>query len=201
MVDKSLIKRIFEESCAVKKAVIEGPCLDSLAEMVTLIVECYAGGGKILFCGNGGSAADAQHLACEFSVRYRSSVTRTPLPAIALALDPSTLTASGNDFGFEAHYERMVRVFGNANDLLFGLTTSGTSPNIVRALQEAKRRGMKTIGFLGCGGGTALAHCDAAFVVPSDKTNRVQESHITAGHAVIELAEDIMLERGIIKRE
>jgi len=133
-------------------------------------------------------------------VRLRSSVNRQGLPAIALAMDSSTLTACGNDYGYEVLFERMVETLGRPGDVLLGITTSGRSPNVIRALQAAKRRGILTLGFLGGNGGPALADCDIAFTVPSTDTARVQESHITAGHALMELIEDVLLASGYLTR-
>jgi D-sedoheptulose 7-phosphate isomerase len=191
---ESRARRAFENSIAVKQKIVA----DHLPEIVRIaktMAACLETGGKILFCGNGGSAADAQHLAAELLVRLRSSVDRDPLPAIALAMDSSSMTACGNDYGIEIFYERMTRALGKPGDILVGLTTSGKSANVVRALKAARELKLTTIGLLGGNGGPALPECDLALVVPSTDTARVQESHITAGHAAIELAEDILLGR------
>ncbi|WP_369413654.1 D-sedoheptulose-7-phosphate isomerase [Caldovatus aquaticus] len=147
-------------------------------------------GGKLLFCGNGGSAADAQHLATEWLVRLRARVERPSWPAIALTLDPAALTAGGNDYGFEQVFARPLAGLGRAGDVLFGITTSGRSPNVLRALETARAMGIVTVGLLGGDGGPARALCDHALVVPSAETARVQELHIALGHAVLELLED-----------
>lgn len=192
------VKAAFADSIAVKQAVIEGHA-ESVVAIAELATQSLANGGKLLFCGNGGSAADAQHLAAELLVRLRSSVNREGLPAIALALDTSSLTACGNDYSYEVFYERMVRTLGRPGDVLIGITTSGKSPNVLKALAAARDMGIKTVGLLGGTGGPALALCDLAFVVPSPNTARVQESHITAGHTIIELIEDGLLASGHIK--
>jgi D-sedoheptulose 7-phosphate isomerase len=153
--------------------------------------------GKLMFCGNGGSAADAQHLATELLIRLRSSVARNAWPAIALTLDPAMLTAAGNDFGFDQVFERPLRGLGHAGDVLFGITTSGRSPNVVRALQAAREMGIVTVGMLGGDGAPALNWCDIALLVPDRETARVQECHITLGHAVLELLEDRLIARPI----
>ena len=171
-----------------------------VVRMADRCVESLAKGGKLLLCGNGGSAADAQHLAAELLVRLRPDVNRDGVPAIALAVDVSSLTACGNDYSFEAFYERMVRTLGKPDDLLIAITTSGKSPNVIKALKAARGIGMGTLGFLGGNGGPALEHCDLALVVPSTETGRVQESHITMGHALIELIEDALLMAGHIRR-
>jgi D-sedoheptulose 7-phosphate isomerase len=152
-----------------------------------------------MFCGNGGSASDSIHLATEWLVRLRGSVNRQPLPAIALAIDQASLSAYANDFGIEGYFENMVSVLGASNDILFALSTSGKSPNIVRAVKMAKTKGIYTVGFLGCGGGTIAPLCDASFIVPSNVTSHIQEAHITAGHAILIAAEDILVADGTVK--
>lgn len=147
-------------------------------------------GGKLFFCGNGGSAADAQHLATEWLVRLRSKVERPSWPAIALTLDPTALTAGGNDYGFDEVFARPLSGLGRAGDVLFGVTTSGRSPNVVRALETARGMGVVTVGLLGGDGGPAKALCDHPLIVPSTVTARIQEAHITLGHVVLELLED-----------
>ncbi|HWY66892.1 MAG TPA: SIS domain-containing protein, partial [Rhizomicrobium sp.] len=157
-------------------------------------------GGKLLLCGNGGSAADAQHLAAEMLVRLRPDVNRDGVAAIALALDASSMTACGNDYSFEVYFERMTRALGRPGDVLIGITTSGRSPNVIKAMQAARQIGMKTLGLLGCNGGPALVECDLALVVPSTETGRIQEGHIAIGHALMELIEDGLIAREAIKR-
>jgi len=190
---------VFTASLAAKQAVLEGDCLDSLAAIAERLAAVLAGGGKLMICGNGGSAADAQHLAAELLVRLRPSVNRQGLPAIALAMDSSTLTACGNDYSYEALFERMVDTLGQPGDALLGITTSGRSPNVVRALQAARRRGIVALGFLGQNGGPALEDCDLAFLAPSTETGRVQEIHITAGHALMEMVENLLLKAGFLQ--
>jgi D-sedoheptulose 7-phosphate isomerase len=169
-------------------------------EMVGLVLHavdlCEAAlrrGGKLFFCGNGGSAADAQHLATELLVRLRSRVERPSWPAIALTLDPAALTAGGNDYGFEDVFARPLSGLGQKGDVLFGITTSGRSPNVIKALQLARGMGIGTIGFLGGDGGGAAPLCDVALIVPSSETARVQEAHISLGHAILELLEDRLI--------
>lgn len=147
-------------------------------------------GGRLFFCGNGGSAADAQHLATELLVRLRSSVERPSWPALALTLDPTALSAAGNDYGFDEVFARPLSGLGRRGDVLFGITTSGKSPNVLRALETARGMGIVTVGLLGGDGGPARALCDHALVVPSPVTARIQEAHIALGHAVMELLED-----------
>jgi D-sedoheptulose 7-phosphate isomerase len=147
-------------------------------------------GNKLIFCGNGGSAADAQHLATELVIRLRGAVARDSWPAITLALDTSAVTAAVNDFGVEEMFARPLRGLGREGDVLFGITTSGRSINVVKALEAARDMGIATVGFLGGDGGPARAFCDHALIVPDTETARVQECHITLGHAVLTLLED-----------
>jgi len=165
--------------------------LQSLAPQVDraarLMIEALRAGGKVLFCGNGGSAADAQHLAAELLGRFE--LERAPLPAIALSVNSSTVTAIGNDYGFETVFERQLRGLGRAGDLLVALSTSGNSENVVRALEAAREIGMRTIGLSGEGGGKMAALCEICLKVPSRSTPRIQEMHIAVGHIMCELAE------------
>jgi len=158
------------------------------------ITKLIQNGGKIMLCGNGGSAADAQHLAAEMLVRLRPMYDREGVAAIALAQDTSTITACGNDFEYDVIYERVLRSLGKKEDCLIGITTSGNSKNVILAMKSAQEMGIKVFGFLGCKGGKALQYCDEAFIVPSDDTGRIQESHITAGHALMEYIEDRLIE-------
>lgn len=189
----STIAKIFEESINVKNIILHDRLIDVLSRMGEILASSIQNGNKLMLCGNGGSAADAQHLAAEFLIRLRPEINRAGLPAIALAQDTSTITACGNDFGYECLYERMLQSLGKKGDVLLGITTSGNSENIIRAMQASKKMGITVFGFLGSGGGRALSLCDEAFVVPSDNTGRVQEAHITAGHALMEFVEDRLL--------
>jgi D-sedoheptulose 7-phosphate isomerase len=139
-------------------------------------------GGKLLLCGNGGSAADAQHLAAECMVRLQ--VQRAPLPALALTTDTSLLTAAGNDDGFETMFARQVAGLGRSGDVLLAISTSGNAPNVVRAVAEARGRKLHTLGFLGKDGGALRQLVDLALVVPATNTQRIQEVHITVGHII-----------------
>ena len=154
-------------------------------------------GGKLMFCGNGGSAADSQHLATELLIRLRGAVERDSWPALALTLDPAMLTAAGNDYGYERVFERPLRGLGRRGDVLFGITTSGRSPNVVLALAAAREMGIVTVGLLGGAGEPALGQCDHALLVPDSETARIQECHIALGHAVLELLEDRLVARPI----
>lgn len=188
-----LLRAAFERSIAVKRTLLESDELKSLAAMAETIADSIVQGGKLLLCGNGGSAADAQHLAAELLVRLRRD--RQPMPALSLALDSSALTACANDYGFDRVFERMFLALHKPQDVLLGISTSGNSPNIVRALIAARKQGVATLGFLGGRGGTARALCDIAFVVPSEDTASIQECHITAGHALLALVEQRVEER------
>jgi len=147
-------------------------------------------GGKIMFCGNGGSASDAQHLATELLIRLRGAVSRDSWPALALTLDSAAMTAAVNDFGAEHMFSRPLRGLGKAGDVLFGITTSGRSANVLNALQAAREMGITTVGLLGGDGGPALPLCDFVLLVPAAETARIQECHIALGHAVLTLLED-----------
>jgi D-sedoheptulose 7-phosphate isomerase len=170
-----------------------------LADPVIRVVDaCEAslrGGGKLMFCGNGGSAADAQHLATEMLIRLRPKSERQSIAALALTLDPAMLTACGNDYGYDRVFERPLRGLGRRGDVLFGITTSGRSINVIRALQAAREMGIVTVGLLGGTGEPALTDCDLALLVPDTETARIQESHISLGHAVLELLEDRIIAR------
>lgn len=181
------------DSIELKKQCLTGTYLNTLVSMAEATVRAIKDGGKLMLCGNGGSAADAQHLAAELLVRLRSSVNRDAIPAISLLLDTSTITACANDYGYECLFERMVQGLGKPGDVLLGLTTSGRSVNVTRALKTARERGIVTLGFLGGDGGQTLQECDLSIVVPATDPNRVQEVHITLGHILMDLIEGLIL--------
>jgi len=159
----------------------------TIADIATLVSGVLGGGGKLLLAGNGGSAADAQHLAAEFLSRFRSD--RRPLPALALTTDTSVLTAIGNDYGFEAVFERQVRGLARKGDALLAISTSGRSPNVLAALRAASDIGVSTIGFTGAAGGDMKDLCDVILCAPSDDTAIIQQIHIVAGHAICDVVE------------
>ena len=192
------IKKLFLDSISVKKEVIESGILDSLNRMGDVISASIIKGGKIMLCGNGGSAADAQHLAAEMLVRLRPQNNREGIPAITLTQDTSTITACGNDFGYEVLFERMLRTLGKKGDTLLAITTSGNSENVRLAMLAAKEMGITVFGFLGSGGGDCLELCDEVLLVPSNDTGRIQEVHITAGHGLMEYVEDNLLDAGYV---
>ena len=167
--------------------------VDKVIEVVDMCETCIRNGGKLIFCGNGGSAADAQHLATEMLIRLRSSKERESIAALALTLDPAMLTACGNDYGYDRVFERPLRGLGKAGDVLFGITTSGKSSNVILALQTAQKMNIKTVGFLGNTGKPATYSCDISLIVPDKETARVQECHIALGHAILELLEDRLI--------
>jgi D-sedoheptulose 7-phosphate isomerase len=172
--------------------------VDLAGVVVAVVGACETslrGGGKLMFCGNGGSAADSQHLATELLIRLRGSVARPSWPALALTLDPAALTAGGNDYGYDRVFERPLRGLGRAGDVLFGITTSGRSANVVRALEAPREMHNVTVGLLGGAGEPALGLCDHALLVPDNETARIQECHIAMGHAILELLEDRLVAR------
>jgi D-sedoheptulose 7-phosphate isomerase len=183
------IKNIIQHSIDVKSKVLEDEALIStIGEIVTLIVTAFRNGNKVLFCGNGGSAADAQHLAAEFSGRFYTD--REALPAEALHTNTSYLTAVANDYSYDVVYSRLIKGIGKKGDVLIGLSTSGNSTNIIKAFETAKEKGMNTIGFTGSTGGLMKNFSDFLINVPSNDTPRIQESHILLGHIVCQLVEE-----------
>jgi D-sedoheptulose 7-phosphate isomerase len=172
---------------ALVRAEADGEFVFSLGKIAEAITASLMEGGKLLLCGNGGSAADAQHIAAEFVGRYEGE--RPPLAAIALTTDTSALTAIGNDYGFDHVFERQVQALGKIGDVLIAISTSGKSPNILRALETAKKLGLFTVGFGGMHDGPMAMHCDLMLRAPSDKTSVIQQIHITAGHIVCGIVE------------
>ncbi|MDX2501410.1 MAG: D-sedoheptulose 7-phosphate isomerase [Deltaproteobacteria bacterium] len=182
---KDIILGILEDGIAVKRSCIESH-LDDIIKGADMLADCVAAGGKVMLFGNGGSAADAQHLAAEFVNRFQ--IERPPLAAIALTTDTSILTSIANDYRFDDIFSKQIKALGKKGDIAWGLSTSGNSPNVVKAVQSARKLGMTTIGMTGRGG--ELAECaDLVLAVASDTTARVQESHITLGHILCELLE------------
>ncbi len=161
---------------------------DQVAAAAGLLIACFRAGGKVMFCGNGGSAADSQHLAAEFMGRYLKD--RDPLPSIALTVDTSALTAIGNDYGYEQVFSRQLRGIGRGGDVLVGISTSGNSGNVVRAFEAAREMGISTLALTGAGGGLLADLADIAIKVPSSRTNEIQEMHIMIGHMLCGFVED-----------
>lgn len=162
----------------------------NIERIVTNSIKAFKNDKKMLFCGNGGSASDAQHIASELSGRFYKD--RPPLYAEALHVNSSYMTAVANDYGYDETYARMVEASGRKGDVLVGISTSGNSPNVVKAMQSAKEIGMVTVGFTGCKGGKMKEICDIMIQVPSDDTPRIQEVHILVGHIICQLIEEEM---------
>lgn len=183
------IKELIQSSIDVKQQVLQNEELLSTVEnLVVVITESLKRNGRIYFCGNGGSAADAQHLAAEFSGRFYAD--RKALPAEALHCNTSYLTAVANDYGFDLIYARLVDGIGVKGDVLIGLSTSGNSANILKAFEVAKEKGMITVGFTGLSGGAMKSLSDYLVNIPSTDTPRIQESHIMIGHIICQLVEE-----------
>ena len=162
---------------------------------IKVIAKKIKNGGKLLLCGNGGSAADAQHLAAEFLVRLRPNVNRKAIPAISLAQDTSTLTACGNDYSFDDIFVRTLQAIGKKKDILVCISTSGNSKNILKVLKEAKKKNIYSVGFLGKGGGKAKKMCNQPLIISSNNTARIQECHIFLGHFILEKVEDYVMSK------
>ena len=172
---------------AFDKAVVDAGFLAAIEKIADVMAQALQSGGKILICGNGGSAADAQHIAAELVSRYE--MERAAMAAIALTTDTSALTAIGNDYGFDHVFERQILALGKSGDVLIAISTSGKSPNILRALEAAKKNGLVTIGFTGAKDSTMIARCDQVLRAPSEKTPIIQQIHITAAHVICGLIE------------
>ena len=185
---QDLIRRNISDSISVNQKLLKNDTiLTEITKVVDLIVEAFNNGNKLLFCGNGGSAADAQHLAAEFSGRYY--LNRPPLHAEALHTDTSFMTAVSNDLSFDDVYARLIQGIGKQGDILIGMSTSGNSKNVIKALEEAKKKNIITIGFTGKTNGNMKPYCDFLINIPSDDTPRIQECHLMLGHAICELVE------------
>jgi D-sedoheptulose 7-phosphate isomerase len=182
---QSLVRQSLQEGIELRQRMLE--LADGVEAGGRLLIEALARGGRVFFCGNGGSAADCQHIAAELVGRFEMD---NQLPALALTTDTSIMSAIGNDFGFDQVFVRQVRALGRAGDCLVGISTSGNSPNIIRAVEAAKELGMSTLGLAG-GQGGQLAHlCTHTLVVPSSRTCRIQEIHISVGHIWCEMIEE-----------
>lgn len=184
------ISSIVAESLDVKRRYFAEHALE-VERAATMIAECFSAGGKLLLCGNGGSSCDAQHIAGEFINRFLPH-DRRALPAIALSTDGGVLTCIANDTGFENVFARQIEALGARGDVCLAITTSGNSTNIIAAIKQAHAREMKVIGLLGRDGGRCASVCDLALVVPSEETQRIQETHNLIGHIICELVEIIL---------
>ncbi len=185
MITREEIRVRVEESIRVKRTLVEqAELLDRIAELWTGAIRA---GHKVIFFGNGGSAADAQHLECELAGRFYQD--REPLAALSLTVNSSSLTAIGNDYGYDQVFSRQLAGIGRAGDVAVGISTSGNSANVVRALETARARGLATVGLTGRGGGRMRAWCDHCLAIDSEETPRIQEAHILAGHILCEAVE------------
>ncbi len=186
------IKKLLLESIAVKEKVHNDKAvLDTLKELIGYVIISLNSGGKIIFAGNGGSFADAQHLSAEFTSRFMFD--RNALASIVLGANNSGLSAMANDYGYDQVFSRELQALGNKNDVFIPISTSGNSPNIIKAAKEAANQGMKVVGFSGNSGGILATQC-SCIKVPSDSTARIQESHITLGHILCEIVEREMFQ-------
>ncbi len=185
------VRATLEASAAAKRAVAV-QLAEPIAHAGEWVAAAYRAGGKTLLFGNGGSAADAQHIAAEWTGKLGPD--RAALPSLALTANTSDLTAIANDYGFERVFARLIEAHGRAGDVAIAISTSGNSPNVIAAVEEARRRGLRTIGLLGKGGGKLAGLVELALVVPSADTQRIQECHIAIGHAIAELVDRLLFE-------
>lgn len=186
---KEFISASLAESAETKMKIAQ-ECLNDILAAADNLAEAFRSGKKLLLCGNGGSAADCQHIAAEFVIRLSHKIQRPALPAIALTTDTSNLTAGGNDIGFENVFARNVEGLGNEGDILLAISTSGNSPNIINAVEKAHEKKMAVIGFLGGSGGKLKSMVEMPVIIPSSSTQRIQEGHITVAHIICELVEE-----------
>ena len=186
---KKFIADSLNESSETKLKMLK-ECSQDILSAVKIISDAYRKGKKVLLCGNGGSAADCQHIATELMIRLSHHINRPALPAIALTTDTSNLTAGGNDIGFENVFARNIEGLGNEGDVLIAISTSGNSLNIIKAVEKAGQKGMHIIGFLGGTGGKLKSSVHLPIIIPSPNTQRIQEGHITVAHIICELVED-----------
>jgi D-sedoheptulose 7-phosphate isomerase len=188
MAFEDLIRGRLKDSIALKDRIIEnGDALALIGEITKSIIKAYQNDRKVILFGNGGSAADAQHIAAEFVGKYY--LDRDPLPAMALTVNTSSLTSIGNDYSFDTVFTRQLEAFAQEGDIVIGISTSGNSENVIQALQMAKEKGLVTIGFTGRDGGKVKDVVDYCLRIPSDDTPRIQEAHITVGHIICEIVE------------
>jgi D-sedoheptulose 7-phosphate isomerase len=189
LIMEKTVEKIFAESIAVKQETLKNNLLPIVNASQT-IIEALKNQNKLFFCGNGGSAADSQHIAAEFVGRFQKE--RAAWPAIALTTDSSALTALGNDYSFDIVFSRQLQALGQKGDVLVAISTSGNSKNVLEAVKQAKSMGIKTIGVTGVNGGQLAAACDIAIIAASSKTARIQESHLCIFHSICELVENTL---------
>ena len=188
---KEKILKEFEESISVKKRFVNDNA-DTIIEVANLIADTFNSGGKLLLFGNGGSAADASHIAAEFVNRFK--MERPAFPAIALNTDMAVLTSIANDYSYDSVFERQLKALGQAGDVVIAISTSGSSPNVIKAVETAKRKKIKTIAFTGEKGDRLASQSDYVFAIPSNNTPRIQETHITLAHVLCQMVEEILFE-------
>lgn len=197
----NLIKNSINESVKTKNKILNDKnILQSINILSDKITKSILKGGKLLICGNGGSAADAQHLAAELLVRLRPHINRSSIPALSLATDTSSITACGNDFHFDEIYSRVIESLGQKNDILMCISTSGNSKNIINAIKVANKKGIETVCLTGGNGGKLKKLSKNLLIIPSKITARIQESHIMIGHIMMELIEDALLVENYAKK-
>lgn len=194
IISSELLKAKLNESARLKESLSSNlHLMQTFDQIVDSVISCYRNKGKVLFCGNGGSAADAQHLAAELSGRFYFD--RSPLYSEALHVNTSYLTAVANDYSYDEIYARLLRAAGIKGDILIGLSTSGNSKNVINALMVAREQGMITIGFTGLGGGKMKSWCDYLIEIPSTDTPRIQECHMLIGHTLCERVESVLFRK------
>ena len=186
---KKIIEQIFAESITAKQETLKKNLLQ-IAQAAQTVIDAFKGGHKLFFCGNGGSAADSQHIAAEFVGRFQKE--RAAWPAIALTTDTSALTALGNDYSFDIVFARQLQALGHKGDVLIAISTSGNSKNVLEAVKQAKAMGIKTVGVTGGTGGSLAPACDIAIIAASPKTARIQESHLVIFHTICEIVENTL---------
>jgi D-sedoheptulose 7-phosphate isomerase len=191
---KDFVRKEFESSVQTKMKLMEDKqTMDAVAKVMDEIIACYRRGNKTILAGNGGSAADAQHIAAEFVSRFYFD--RAALPSIALSSDPSVVTAIGNDYGYENLFSRQVEAHGKPGDIFIGISTSGKSPNVIKAIETAKKMGLKTVALTSLKGNDMARACDYAIMAPSIVTPKIQECHITIGHAICAGVEEALFKK------
>lgn len=193
MTNKNNLKQAIDETIQTKNSLID--LEKDIKKTIQVIYKSISNKGKIFFCGNGGSAADAQHLAAELLIRLRPKVNRNPIPSICLTMDTSTLTACGNDYDFNKIFSRPFEALANKKDILFIISTSGNSKNILEVLKVAKKKNILSIGLLGSKGGLAKKFCNISIIVKSNIVARIQESHIFLGHFILENVENLLIKK------
>ena len=194
MEEYNLVVKNFRDSVNLKQKILtDENVLNVIVDVSKIMIKTFKNGGKLLFCGNGGSAADAQHLAAEFSGRYYFD--RPPLYAEALHVNTSYLTAVANDYSYNEVFSRIVNAMGSKNDILIALSTSGNSYNVIKALKMAKSKGLLTVGLTGKGGGKMKSFCDFIIEIPSSNTPRIQECHMLIGHSLCEIVENKLFQK------